>query len=150
MATISRSIPAPATTPTHLWIVGGLSLLWNSFGAFDYLMTQLQAEFYMSQFTEEQLAYFYGFPAWAAAGWAFGVWGAFLGSILLLMRSKWAVWSFGLSLAGLAVSSIYTLGISNGMELMGGVAMYMSAAIWIVAIALFFYARAQKNHGVLE
>ena len=42
--------------PVHLWIVGGLSLLWNAFGAFDYLMTQLQVEAYMSQFTEEQLA----------------------------------------------------------------------------------------------
>ena len=36
-------------------------------GAFDYLATQLQFEPYMSQFTEEQLSYFYGFPAWAVA-----------------------------------------------------------------------------------
>ena len=52
-------------TPVHLWIVGVLALLWNLMGAFDYLATQLQLESYMSQFTEEQLAYFYGFPSWA-------------------------------------------------------------------------------------
>lgn len=150
MATISRSVPAPAKTPTHLWVVGVLSLLWNFFGAFDYLMTHLQAEFYVSQFTEEQLAYFYSFPAWAVAAWAFGVWGAFLGSILLLMRSRWAVVSFGLSLVGLVVSSIYTLGVSDGTEVMGQEAMYMSAVIWVVAIALFFYARAQEKRGVLR
>ena len=42
--------------PIHLWIVGGLTLLWNMMGAFDYLATQLKLDFYMSQFTTDQLA----------------------------------------------------------------------------------------------
>ena len=29
------------TTPKHLWIAGILSLLWNGYGAYDYLMTEL-------------------------------------------------------------------------------------------------------------
>lgn len=37
--------------PVHLWIVGGLALLWNAVGAFDYLATQLQFEPYMSGFS---------------------------------------------------------------------------------------------------
>ena len=72
--------------PVHLWIVGIVSLLWNAMGVFDYLATQLELESYMSQFTEEQLAYFYGFPAWSVAAWAFGVWGAVAGSVGLLDR----------------------------------------------------------------
>ena len=39
------------TTPRHLWIVGAIATLWNSFCAMDYLMTQTQHEAYMSQFT---------------------------------------------------------------------------------------------------
>ena len=31
-----------ARTPAHLWIVGILSLLWNGFGAYDYLMTRMR------------------------------------------------------------------------------------------------------------
>jgi hypothetical protein len=50
-------------TPWHLWVVGAVSLLWNAMGAFDYLMTQSRAEWYMSQFTAEQLDYFGSFPA---------------------------------------------------------------------------------------
>ena len=53
---------ARSKTPVHLWIVGVLALLWNAMGAFDYLATQLELDFYMSRFTEQQLAYFYGFP----------------------------------------------------------------------------------------
>ena len=137
-------------TPVHLWIVGVLSLLWNAMGAFDYLATHLRLEFYMSQFSEEQLAYFYGFPAWAVAGWAFGVWGAFAGSIGLLLRKKWSVWAFGISLAGMVVSSIYNLVLSNGAEIMGSSGMIFTAFIWVVAIFLFLYARVQATQGVLN
>lgn len=137
-------------TPVHLWIVGVLALLWNAMGAFDYLATHLRLEFYMSQFSEEQLAYFYGFPAWAVAGWAFGVWGAFAGSIGLLLRKKWSVWAFGISLAGMVVSSIYNLVLSNGAEIMGSSGMIFTAFIWVVAISLFLYARVQATQGVLN
>ena len=56
-----------ARRPWHLWLVGILGLLWNLVGAYDYLMTQTQNVSYMSQFTPEQLEYFYGFPTWVVA-----------------------------------------------------------------------------------
>ena len=136
-------------TPVHLWIIGVLALLWNLMGAFDYVATQLKLEFYMSQFSPEQLAYFYGFPAWAVAGWAFGVWGAVVGSIGLLLRKKWSIWAFAVSLAGMLVSSIYTLGLSDGAQMMGTGGVIFSVVIWVVAIFLLVYARAMANRGVL-
>jgi hypothetical protein len=129
--------------------VGVLALLWNATGAFDYLATQLKLDFYMSQFTEQQLAYFYGFPAWAVAGWAFGVWGGLAGAVGLLLRRRWAVWAFAVSLAGLAVSSIYTIVLSNGAEIMGGEGTVFSVVIWAVAVFLLLYARAMTKRGVL-
>lgn len=137
-------------TPVHLWIVGTLALLWNAMGAFDYLATQLKLDFYMSQFSEEQLAYFYGFPAWAVAGWAFGVWGALAGAVGLLLRRRWAVWAFAVSLAGLVVSSLFTLVLSNGAEIMGTAGAVFSAVIWAVAIVLLVYSRAMASRAVLR
>lgn len=142
--------PRRSGRPMHLWIVGILSLLWNSFGAFDYLATQLRLEFYMSQFTPEQLEYFYSFPSWAVAAWAFGVWGAFAGSIALLLARSWAVWAFGLSLAGLAVSSVYNFVLTEGSDIMGSIGMGFTVFIWIVAIALLVYALRQRSRGVLR
>lgn len=146
----SSATTGRARTPVHLWIVGTLALLWNAMGAFDYLATQLKLDFYMSQFSEEQLAYFYGFPAWAVAGWAFGVWGALAGAVGLLLRRRWAVWAFAVSLAGLAVSSIYTLVLSNGAEVMGSEGAVFSAIIWAVAIFLLVYARALAKRSVMR
>lgn len=137
-------------TPVHLWIVGILSLLWNAMGAFDYLATQLQLEFYMSQFTEAQLEYFYGFPAWAVAFWALGVWGAFAGSILLLLRRRWALWSFAVSFVGMIGSSTYTLVLTDGIEIMGSGGLVFSVVIWVIAIALLVYSWFQSRSGVLR
>lgn len=136
-------------TPVHLWIVGILSLVWNAFGAFDYTATQYRLDFYMSNFTPEQLDYFYSFPAWVEAAWAVGVWGALLGSVFLLLRKSWAVWLFGASILGLAVSTVYNFVLSDGMEMMGEEALIMTAVIWVVALLLFFYASAMAKRGIL-
>ncbi len=136
--------------PIHLWIVGVLSLLWNLMGVFDYLASQLELDFYLSQFTPEQLAYFNAIPAWAVAAWAFGVWGAFAGSIGLLLRRAWALWAFAVSIFGLLFSSIYSFVLSRGVEVMGSGAMVFNGVIWLVAIFLFLYSRAQVRSGVLR
>lgn len=141
----------PATrTPVHLWIIGILAVLWNAMGAFDYLATQLRLEFYMGHFTAEQLDYFYGFPVWMNAAWAIAVWGGLLAAVLLLARRRLAVSVFAISLAGLIVSSIYSFGLSNGMEMMGTGGAVFSLVIVLISIALLLYAMAMSRRGVLR
>ena len=94
--------------PVHLWVVGILALLWNAVGAFDYTATQMRIESYMRQFTQEQLDYFYAFPAWVDGFWAIAVWGSLLGSLALLLKKSWAVWLFGIAI----VLFIMTLGFN--------------------------------------
>lgn len=140
---------ARVKAPVHLWIVGVLALLWEAMGAFDYTATQFRMEFYMSQFTPEQLEYFYGFPAWVVAAWAVAVWTSVLGAVGLLLRKAWAVWMFGAAILGLAATSVHNFVLSNGMAVMGKSAAYFTAVIWLTALFLFFYARAMANKKVL-
>jgi hypothetical protein len=141
---------ARSKTPVHLWIVGVLSLLWNLMGAFDYLATKLKLEFYMSQFTEQQLEYFYGFPKLMTACWAFGVWGAVAGSVGLLLRKKWAVWAFVVSCAGMVCTTIYNFGMTNGAEIMGSEGVIFTVVIWVIALFLLWYSWSQAKKGVLS
>jgi len=135
--------------PIHLWIVGVLALLWNFMGAFDYLATQLKLASYMGQFTQEQLDYFYGIPAWAVSGWAIAVWIGLVGTVGLLLRRKWSVVAFAISLAGLAISSIYTLFLSNGLEINGTMGIIMTVLVWVIAIFLVWYSKQQAKAGIL-
>ncbi len=77
------------------------------------------------------------------------MWGAFVGSIGLLLRKRWAVWAFAASIAGMVVSSVYTFGLSEGVKIMGTGGAIFTAIIWVVAIFLLLYARAQAKRGVL-
>ncbi|MDQ3246368.1 MAG: hypothetical protein M3Q52_05665 [Pseudomonadota bacterium] len=141
-------------TPAHLWIVGLLSLLWNAFGAYDYTMTRTRNMDYLSSMpgvdAEEMLAYIDGFPLWAEIGWGLGVWGAILGSILLLMRSRYAVWSFAVSLVGAAVSFAYQLTSTAPAGTEDGMMAFVPWIILAIALALFLYARAMRGQRVLR
>jgi hypothetical protein len=143
---------ASAKTPVHLWIVGIISMLWNAFGAFDYTMTQLRSPIVMSQMTPEQIAWIENAPMITHASWAFGVWGALLGSLLLLARSRYAIWSFVLSLAGLAVNTYMQMmkPMPAGPHMDSTADLALHAAIWAVAIALLLYALAMRRKGVLR
>jgi hypothetical protein len=136
--------------PLHLWIVGILSLLWNCVGAYDYTMTNLRDPGYLAKFPPEVLGMLDAMPVWAHAAWAVGVWGALLGSILLLLRSRHAFTAFVLSVAGLAVSTVaqQITGLPDTMKTDGMLA--MSVAIWVIAIALVFYSRRMQGEGVLR
>jgi len=146
-----------ARTPIHLWIVGILSLLWNCFGAYDYTMTRTHNMDYLKSAMpgvdpQVGLAWIEGMPMYAQFGWGLGVWLALLGSIFLLIRSRWAVWSFGLSLAGAVVSLGYQMALAPPMPGAPQSAMMKAMPIVIiaVAVALFLYARAMEKKGVLS
>jgi hypothetical protein len=139
----------PTPTPWHLWVVGILGALWDSVGAFDYIMTETRNESYMSQFTPEQLEFFYGFPAWVVAFWAIAVWGGLLGTVLLLLRKRWAVPVLLVSLLSMVVTSIHNFVLSNGLEVTGGVGLAFSGLIFLIAIGLWLYGRAMAQRGVL-
>lgn len=136
--------------PAHLWIVGALATIWNAFGCFDYLMTQTRNEAYLAHFTDPQRAYFESFPIWMEAVWAFGVWGGLAGALLLLARSRHAVTAFGVSLAGLAVSTVYQYVLTSPpADMMTGAMLGMNVAIWAAAIGLLLYARKMRQKARL-
>lgn len=138
--------------PWHLWAVGVLSLLWNAMGAFDYLMVQARVQAYLEAFTPEQLAYFTSYPTWAVATWATGVWFSVLGSLLLLVCSRFASTAFLISLLGLVATSVYSFGLSevSMIDLAGPTAAIFSAAIFVMIVVFWAYARAMTRRGYLR
>lgn len=144
-------------TPWHLWAVGAVSLAWNAFGANNYLQTQLGNLEYVEGMVSgtgvsaaEALAYYSAYPAWVHASWALGVWGAVLGSLLLLLRQRFAVWAFALSLLGLAGTAFYHVTTEQPEWVSGGSTTLISIVIWSIATFLLIYAVSMKNKGVLR
>ena len=147
---------AETRTPVHLWIVGILSLLWGCFGAYDYTMTRMRNLDYIASSMpgvdpNAALAWVDSMPLYAQIGWGLGVWMGLLGSVLLLIRSRWAVWSYGLSLVGAVLSLGYQIALAPPRP--GADSPMMKAipyVIIVVCAALFLYARAMEKKAVLR
>jgi hypothetical protein len=138
--------------PWHLWLVGVIAVLFNAMGAFDYFMSKTQGEAYMASMgmTAEQIAYILEMPGWMMVVWPIGVWGAFVASVLLLMRKKLAVPIFVASLAAWFVNVIYTYLLSNGGEILGQSMHIMSVVISTLMLFFTWYAWAMSKQGVLR
>ena len=138
-----------AGAPWHFWVVAVVSLLWNSFGGYDYTMSHLSGDAYYRQMgmTEGQITAMAAYPSWMHAVWAVGVWGSVLGSILLLMRSRWAFHAFALSTLGAVAALAYTLATPGLAVVMSPV---MPVVIVVICLAFVGYARMMTNRGVLR
>ena len=145
-----------ASAPVHLWIIGVLALLWNCVGCYDYQMTRMRNTDYLASMMPEvdpnaMLAWVDGFPIWAQFGWGLGVWAGLLGSLLLLVRSRWAVLVLGLSLVGAVLGLGYQIvGAPPAPGATGGMMEIMPYVIIAIALGLFLYARAMRQKGVLR
>lgn len=139
-------------TPWRLWVVGVIAVLFNSIGVFDFVMSMAQGPAYMASvgMTPAQIAHYQDMPAWMTLDWAIGVFGAFLGSVLILLRNKLAWPVLAVSLAAFLLSLAYTYLLTDGGKIMGG-QMAITSAIIAGLLALFIgYAWAMTRRGVLR
>ncbi|MCT2558615.1 hypothetical protein N0B51_06440 [Tsuneonella sp. YG55] len=149
---------APARTPWHLWVVGIASLLWNAFGAYDYIMSQLRDAAYleatmgpMGMTAEEASTFLDSFPVWASALWALGVWGSVAGSVLLLVRSRHAATAFLISLVGAALSFAYQYTVELPPQMADSAMTKLMPLVIVAAVILqWWYARRMAAAGVLR
>ena len=147
---IETAVERPKT-PVWFWIVGVVALIWNGFGAVDYTLTQMGNEAYLSAFTEEQLAFYLGFPLWYEAVWAIAVWSAMLGSAALLIRTRFAAPLFLVSIAFYIISAAYLFGFTAAYDLMGGIGgVIFSLVIFLSLVAFWRVAAWGVKAGVLR
>ena len=133
--------------PWHLWVVGGLSLLWNAFGCFDFMMTATQNAAYLKPYPQEMLDYWANMPSWRWTAWAIGVFGALLGSAALLGRKRSALILFSASLLGALISMTAANLDKTAPKAEGG--LVFSLVIIGIAALLAIYAWWQARRGTL-
>ena len=138
--------------PWHLWLVGAIAVLFNAIGVFDFVMSMAKGASYMASagMTPAQIAHYQNMPVWMTAVWAIGVWGAILGSILILLRKKLAFPVFGVSLAAFLISLVYTHVLTDGGKVMGGQMVIASAVITVLLLFFMWYSWAMAKRGVLR
>jgi len=141
-----------ASAPWHYWVVTALAILWNAFGAYDYFMSKTGGDAYLKKMgeTAAQIAHMDAYPVWMTADWAIGVWGALLGSLLLVARTRYAFHVFVASLAAFLVMLVYTYLLTDGGKVMGQQGMIFNLVILALCVFFVWYSRAMAKRGVLR
>jgi hypothetical protein len=139
-------------TPWHLWLVGVVAMLFNAIGVFDFVMSMTQGSAYMASagMTPTQIAHYQDMPLWMTADWAVGVFGALIGSALILLRNKLAWPVLAVSLAAFLISLLYTYVLTDGGKIMGPQMAITSAVIAGLLAFFIWYAWAMTRRGVLR
>ena len=147
MSDIAIEKPATPKAPWHLWLVGILSLLWNASGAWTIMSAQSGAPMDMDA---TEIAYYAAQPPWFVAVTDVVLISAILAAVALLLRSRWAVHLYGLSIAGIVVTSAYDIATGTALLLQDHGWLILSCVTTGLAIAQLVYAIAMRSRGVLR
>ena len=137
-----EDLVADPQEPAHwsFWIIGAIALTWNLLGCINFFL-QMDPEM-IAHYRPSEQAIIAARPLWATAGFAAGVFGGAIGSLLLLLRSRFAFHLFVLSLLGVIGATVHTLGAGvsfNEGEVLGIIVAPIGFAAFLV-----WYARRAR------
>ncbi len=137
----------PAKAPWHLWVVGVLSLLWNAGGAWTFIQAQSGAPMDMDA---HEIAYFATQETWFVAVTDVAVIAPLLGAIALLLRSRWAVHLYALSIAAIVVTTVWDVSQGTALLLNDQGWLILNCVTGALAILQLAYAALMRKRGVLR
>ena len=134
-----------AVTRVHwsFWVISAIALVWNVLGSVNFFM-QMNPDM-LDAYRESERAIIQGRPAWATGAFAIAVIVGPLGGLLLLFRKSAATYLFIVSLIGVIVTAIHTLGVDydfTPVELLVMVVMPVA-----VAALLIWYSKYAESRG---
>ncbi|MBA8884545.1 hypothetical protein [Dokdonella fugitiva] len=137
-------------TPAWFKFVAVLALLWNLLGCIAFFSDLRLSPEDLAKLPEAQQALYAARPGWAVAATAMAVFGGALGSMGLLLRKKWALPVFVLSLLGIIVQDMGLFVLADGLSLAGPVAVVLQSVVLAVGIGLVLLSRKGIARGWLS
>ena len=131
------------------WVISAVALIWNVMGVINFLV-QMNPDT-IAAYRESERAIIEGRPLWATVAFAAGVFGGALGSLLLLLRKPAAYYLFIVSLAGVIVTMIHTLGIGIDFgvgEILGIILMPLVVAAFLIWYSLWAARRGWVGKAI--
>lgn len=130
-----------------LRVAGLLALIWSVAVGIDYALTNLRIETWVDRFDPARMQAIDALPIWLMAVWALATALGLAGSVLLLMRSRWASLAFAIVLGGLLAMSLYRITLPDPERL--SVSPW-DVAIRVIAAGLFVWSVTQRKAGKLR
>ena len=129
-----------AKPPVWFWIIVVVMTLWNAAGVAAFVAQVTMTPEALAQLPAEEQALYTGLPVWALAAFAVAVFGGLLGCLGLILRKRWAVPLFVLSLIGVLVQFGHALLQTSAVEVHGTQAVIGPVVIIVAGIFLIWFS----------
>lgn len=136
--------------PKWFYVASAVGLLWNLLGVMAYVMQVTISDQALAELPEAERLLYETVPAWATGAFALAVFGGALGCLALLLRQRWAIWAFAVSLIGILVQMSHSFFMSNNFEVYGPGGAVMPIMVIAIGIALFIFSRQWAQKGWLR
>ncbi len=122
--------------PKWFTIVAVVALLWNLLGCLAFAMDLMLTAEDIAKMPEAQQALYEARPGWSLIATALAVLGGALGCVGLLIRKRWALHLFAISLLGIGLQDMALFVLVDGAGLAGPGVVAMQAMVLVIAIGL--------------
>lgn len=135
--------------PIWLWLAGGLGVLWNAYGLYQFIASfwQTKSSLMAVGMTASQADLYLSLPGWISVAFAVGVLGGLAGSVALLIKSRRAVAIFGVALAGYIM--LFSGDVYYGVFANIPTQLVILTIVVAIAAALFWVSIYAKRQNLL-
>jgi len=136
--------------PVWFWVISIVALLWYLMDTSAFFMRVSMTEEAIESMPENQQPLYRDMPLWVNIVFACEVFGGTLGCISLLLRKKWALPLFAISLLGVLAQTSNIWFLTDAISAMGAPAVVMPLVAIIIGTALIFLAKTAISKGWLR
>ena len=136
--------------PTWFYIVAVVLLIWNAMGVMQFFMEIMMSPEDIAALPDAESLLYENYPMWAQVAFGAAVFGGFLGSIFLLLKSKWARLLFIVSLVGIVIQMYHSIFIAKATDVYGPGAVIMPIMIMVIGITAIVFSNYFVKKGWLK
>ena len=136
--------------PVWFWVISIVGLLWYLMDTSAFFMRLFMTDDAMKAMPENQQHLFQNIPLWVNIVFACEVFGGTLGCIGLLLRKKWALPLFVISILGVLAQTSNIWFLTDAISAMGAPAIVMPLVAIIIGTGMIVLAKSAISKGWLR
>lgn len=141
---------AKISPPVWFWVIAVIALLWFLMDMSAFFMRVLMTDDIIKAMPENQQHLYRNMPLWVNIVFAGEVFGGALGCAGLLLRKKWALPLFAVSILGVLSQTFYVYFLSDAISAMGTPAVVMPLVAILIGIGMIVLAKTAISKGWLR
>ena len=136
--------------PVWFWVISIIALLWYLMDMSAFFMRVLMTDDFIKAMPENQQHLYRNMPLWVNIVFAGEVFGGALGCVGLLLRKKWALPLFVVSILGVLSQTFHVYFLSDAISTMGTPAVVMPLLAILIGIGIIVLAKSAISKGWLR